>query len=584
MPRLMLNVPYSELYGTKPRFGEVIQEFGKFRMEEVIRLLSKLNYVLSENEDNAQQQAIEYLLSPETQKRMGNYSRRGQAQILPFYRQQILTAIKLAFLSQTGSTEKSVEDVTSRHELGDLLLQVTDLCSPTSSFQVTSDLIGQPATVNQDFSIATNLENEPDLDRHLVRYYKLLFTFIPQALQGKGLAPDLWERSFEASYGCSLRDVFSLANMLFLHFYAQRKKGYAGQHSWFERDAFFRNIQWQPERIDRTLAHMAADWQTFPNLLLLEQSLPFYTDFAVFQRKPLVIDGPGFQVIDRRSLMGMFGEQLLRQVRSAIPVRDQQDQYGSVLGEAFESYVRWVMRHAFPKSDQLVDRVQQPSEKGSKFPDIEILDTPVHAYLEVKGMLFSDHAVFSNDPQLFALELYRNYAQATGVKQLAQYVATIQKRSRADRPARIQPVLLGLDRSLSALGVHSTLQLAFKTHLEALGGALDPLDGPLVSKLTVLTAEDMELIAAMVENGTRIKDILDGIIAHDQQGMLSAHDALATSRYRVTPRPGFITDTLREWQVQIAEMFDQESDVELQEGVSSNAPVPASIDYPSQES
>src|SRR5207249_4379516 len=126
------------------------------------------------------------------------------------------------------------------------------------------------------------------------------------------------------------------------------------------------------------------------NCFLRTQSLPMRNDFGPLRERPFVRDGDSIILSDRMLLIERAGDQLLRMVKAAMPVRDRQDLHGGVLGTAVEMYVSALVTEAFPKSDVLVNRLTYPEHErtgpgGGKAPDCEIHYPGVHPLLEVKG-------------------------------------------------------------------------------------------------------------------------------------------------------------------------------------------------------
>src|SRR5438045_1663229 len=119
MPRLAVTAPYSSVFGRKPTLSEILRRLREFNLEETFRYLSKMNYVLSEDDPRALPEAIKYAFSKETEMRMRVYAMRKPGTVLPIHRQQVLIAMKLLALSHSDDGGKSPDDESARHELGD---------------------------------------------------------------------------------------------------------------------------------------------------------------------------------------------------------------------------------------------------------------------------------------------------------------------------------------------------------------------------------------------------------------------------------------------------------------------------------
>ena len=554
MPRVIINVPYSSLFDHTPTIGQVLHKFAEYNKIDTVQLLAHLNYIHSRDDDTVTPQACNYMLCESTKRLVARYASNHQAEYRPFFKQQLLTALKAALLYCDDSSGKYPQsDAIARFDLGELLLGITDILPSPTEFSDQLDLIENPQFVIRSFDVSISIENEPVYDLHLHRYWKLLEEFVPHALEENRLPRNLWNTRFFEAYGCEIADVFMLVHLMYLYFAGARLQS-SPPRPFMERATFFAYVNWSPERLNKVLEHISASWEDYPTKLFSEHSLPFTADFTTFRNKPLIASKAGFQIIDLQFLMGLFGGQMLSQIRKSFPIRRQQFDFNSILGKAFERYTVWFLRQAYPlPTDGLVDRIREIppiSGSGEKVPDLEVIDYPASTLFEFKGMLFSDHAVYGGDPQLFGSELYRSYAQSegTGVAQLAKYIARLQKNNAPDAPERIHPVLVGHDKALSALATQFTLNNAFERALTASKGATAGRK-PSVSKLTVLTIEDLERLVISIGGGGRLSDMIDTLQTNSNNGVVPAQTTISEALPMAETMPSFLQEAVDDTKV-----------------------------------
>lgn len=533
--RIRVYIRWTDLGESEISVNNIARQLKDFDAGTTLRLLGWVNQLVSFGE-SVEAEAMHHLLGPELLKKVARYTQRNGSPWAVLHRQQLLVAIRLAVLHCTEGGSRSIENEADRYDLGKVLLQINDhLGRDQRDTKLSTDLIDCPSDMSSALAATYLLSNHQQFEMYTVRYQKLLFEFVPKALEERNLPTDLWQSKYKDKFGAELEKVWSLSYQLCRLVDWKLKASPAERTPTSFEVANGHSITvWSEEEYASVLQVVASTLEQFKIELSNPSSLPFDLDFEAFRRKPFIRLGNDIVCVDRGFVLEFLGEQTLWRVRESFTPAEGRDWYGAILGRAVELYANWVLHSAFPESSgpEIESRLRTPRDievkAGHKVknPDFEVQNFPVGQFFECKGILFTSGALFSNDGLVLGDELKRKLASRSGAKQLSAYMAWRMRFPEPGDPRRYQVALLMLDRALALPGVQSTLRKRAWEWFKEEWKAIDGLTGntvplPHISTLRFLAIgmDELEMLSAYVRGGTSLTDLLDAMLQFDPEGI-----------------------------------------------------------------
>ena len=547
---------WSELGESPVALPAIARQLAEFDLESTLKRLCWISLLVSLDPPSNQLDAMEYLLGKDVSERVAQVDRNRKSTPLVFHRQQMLLAIKLVVLNCAEGGSRHIDNDDDRFALGRLLLQINDNLEGRGDEQLSTDLIERPSDLNSALGAAYLLSNHQQYEMYSVRYQRILFEQVPDALSTLSKPRDLWEKKFRERHGIDLEQMWVLALALVRMIDRNLFTPSSERPPIFDTESGHVAFKWDQNDYQKAISLVASTVEAFRGSFGQPSGLPFTLDFEPFRRTPFVQVGNEIVCVDRNFVLELLGEQTLWRVRECFTRAEGQNDYGAVLGEAVERYAKWVLRSAFPNPEgKVIDRFRVPRQIKIKTghtirnPDFEIRSDPVSQLFECKGFLFTNRALFSVDGNALGEELRKKLADERGVRQLATYMAWRLRFPTPGDPNRYQAILLTLDRTLSFPGMQRTLRTRAWQYFEEAWRAIDetkgevqPVPHPSILRFLAIGIQELEMIAAYVRGGADITDLVDQMIRHDPEGMSFPRVGIDHARYNPIADWRFLSD------------------------------------------
>ena len=522
---VILTPGYRDLYDKKVEWSDLVSRLGRYTIEEILDVLSRISSVLwyqdAENRSQIQKQLASALFGKRhaiklwKRKMAFDAALRSEEKVAPtilFHQHQVANVAKVAFLEMgTFSSTGTREDLT---ELGEALLMMTDvLQDDEASLNNLPPGKGDRARRVDGYIAANRLFNrEQDLLHELARSHILYFRDSP-SLRNHPHHIDLPNR-LERVLGLTPDDFWTVVFALMGHWGTIRPEKAHEAAGSLNRDTYLQGALSISEEKSRTLFDLVGRSvedaaEAARSRYQMNDLRPF--DFLPLYERPLVHVGsrtfcPVAPFLMEKLTRGLHYLFLDPDVFSHRERRGYLDYMGAV----FEKYVTELLARMYPPlSGRLVLEEELKKQTGASVCDAIVLYGRDVVLFECKASLLPASARMDLDPEGLHARAEKIYLR--GVQQIGSTISELTNGGITipgipKESVRFFPVVITLEHSFLTRRMYEGIEAKVQSNALIPPGNVKPWQ--------FLEIAELEMLETIITSGRSLVELLERKVSH----------------------------------------------------------------------